>query len=116
MVYITQLVITSLGGGHTHTHTRKHAFRHSWTKAILRNPALTGIGQRAPSLKIYRKTTMCTTNVLHKTTDRTTQNYTILAGNTTDKIPAHTTDTNQASRTQIQHIDVATHNLHTKLT
>ena len=29
------LVINSLGGGHTHT----HAYRHSWTEAILRNQA-----------------------------------------------------------------------------
>ena len=59
---------------------------------------------------------MRTTHVLHKTTDHTTQNYAILASNTTDKIPAHATDTNQVSRTQIQHSDVATYGLRTKLT
>ena len=42
-VYITPLVINSLGGGHTNTHTHTHthtqAYRHSRTEAILRNQA-----------------------------------------------------------------------------
>ena len=36
--------------------------------------------------------------------------------NTTDKLSAHATDTNQVSCTQIRHSDVATYNLHMKLT
>ena len=68
---------------------------------------------------------MHTTHVLHKTTDRTTQNYAILHKTTlyytklhytTDKLPAHVTDTNQVSCTEIQYNDVATYNLHAKLT
>ena len=53
---------------------------------------------------------------------RTTQNYRPhyaklrYTDNTTDKLSAHSTDTNQVSCTQIQHSDVAMHNLHMKLT
>ena len=43
-VYITPLVINSLGGGHI------HAYRHSWTEAILRNQARV-CGWCAPGLK-----------------------------------------------------------------
>ena len=78
----------------------------------------------------YRKTIQCILHmcytklqiVLHKTTNRTTQNYRLYytklryTDNSTDKISAHTTDTNQVSCTQIQHSDVAMYNLHTKLT
>ena len=67
----------------------------------------------------YSKTTVCTTHVLHKTTNATTQNYrpyyTKLCY-TTDKLPVHVTDTNQVSFTQIRHNDVATYNLYMKLT
>ena len=66
--------------------------------------------------KNYRNTTVRTTHVLHKTTDRTTLNYAIQIIATTYKLSAHATDTNQVSCTQIRHSDVATYNLHTKLT
>ena len=64
----------------------------------------------------YRKTTVCTTHMLHKTTNASyhtkLQNYAIRAY-TTYKLPAYATDTNQVSCTQIQHNDVATYSLHT---
>ena len=62
--------------------------------------------------KSYRQVTVSTTHVLHKSTDRirshrTTQNYRLnytklcYSDNTTDKLSAHATDTNQVSCTQI---------------
>ena len=65
---------------------------------------------------------MRTTHELHKTTDRTTQNYkpyyTKLryTGKTTDKLSVHATDTNQVSCTQIRYSDVAMYHIHAKLT
>ena len=44
---MTPLVINSLGGGHTHMHALKHAYRHSRTVSILRNQACGGV----PGLK-----------------------------------------------------------------
>ena len=65
--------------------------------------------------KSYKKPAVRTTHVLHKTTDHTTQNYRpyytklYYTDYTTDKLTAHTTDTNQVSCTQIRHSNVATY-------
>ena len=42
--HITPLVINSLGGGHTHTRTHMHTYRHSRTAAILRTSYFAYVG------------------------------------------------------------------------
>ena len=65
--HITPLAINSLGGGHTHTHTHTHTHIHTHTDTYtyrhphrnnLRNQVHTGLGQRAPGLKMQPLVTL----------------------------------------------------------
>ena len=59
-----------------------------------------------------RNSTVCTTYVLYKTTNATTQNYRPYYTKlryTTDKLPVHTTDTNQVNCTQIRYNDACSY-------
>ena len=70
------------------------------------------IGFIAQQYENYRKTTVRTTHVLHKTTKRTTQNYAILQ---TNYLHTQQTQSKKVAH-KIWYNDVATYNLHKKLT